>query len=277
MPYHIFINRESGNDNISIFYDEPTFVVIANKDDLSSIQLIEESQKPGIYILLGDNKRYVGQASNSIFSRLQQHNTNKPWWNKLIFFGREDGHLSKAQLDLLERLLIEKMNDANIDLDNNTQGNKSYIDKLSKFSALSLLNKVEKLLNDVANIDLFDAEPIHTDDSNENTSISNNPSFIFGESLYTGKSYRDVFTQLVSDLVLSADFDKLTPLMSSNEPNTVQIIGNREHITATGKRLTKPIELTKYHMYVNFSKTELYKQIKKISKLTGKKVIFKRW
>ena len=27
MPYHIFINRESGNDNISIFYDEPTFVL----------------------------------------------------------------------------------------------------------------------------------------------------------------------------------------------------------------------------------------------------------
>ena len=38
MPYHIFINRESGNDNISVFYDEPTFVVIANKDDLPAIQ-----------------------------------------------------------------------------------------------------------------------------------------------------------------------------------------------------------------------------------------------
>ncbi|ETW90391.1 hypothetical protein X839_04315 [Streptococcus thermophilus MTH17CL396] len=50
MPYHIFINRESGNDNISIFYEETTFVVIANKDDLPAIQLIEESQKPGIYI-----------------------------------------------------------------------------------------------------------------------------------------------------------------------------------------------------------------------------------
>ena len=45
MPNHIFINRESGNDNISIFYDEPSFVVIANKDDLSSIQLIDESKK----------------------------------------------------------------------------------------------------------------------------------------------------------------------------------------------------------------------------------------
>lgn len=264
MPYHIFINRESGNDNISVFYDEPTFVVIANKDDLPAIQLIEESQKPGIYILLGDNKRYVGQASNSIFSRLQQHNTNKPWWNKLIFFGREDGHLSKAQLDLLERLIIEKMNTANIDLDNSTQGNKSYIDKLSKFSALSLWNKIDKLLNDVANIDLFDSEHIQTEDNSDNSTLNSHISIIFGESLYTGKSYRDVFTQLVSNLVLSAELDKLIPLMSPNEPTTVQILGNREHISAKGAKLTKPIELTKYHMYVNFSKIGLYNQIKKL-------------
>lgn len=277
MPYHIFINRESGNDNISIFYDEPTFVVIANKDDLPAIQLIEESQKPGIYILLGDNKRYVGQASNSIFSRLQQHNTNKKWWNKLIFFGREDGHLSKAQLDLLERLIIEKMNVSNIELDNNTQGNKSYIDKLSKFSALSLLNKVERLLNDIANIELFDSETIQTDDSTDRSTLDSDISILFGESFYTGKSYRDVFTQLVSNLVLSAELDKLTPLMSPNEPNTVQIIGNREHISNKGKKLTKPIELTKYHMYINFSKVGLYNQIQKLAELTGKKVIFERW
>ncbi|MBM7544884.1 hypothetical protein JOC59_001616 [Weissella beninensis] len=66
MPNHIFINRESGNDNISIFYDELSFVVIANKDDLASIQLIDESKKPGIYILLGDDKRYIGQASDPL-------------------------------------------------------------------------------------------------------------------------------------------------------------------------------------------------------------------
>ncbi|CAJ2230903.1 GIY-YIG nuclease family protein [Fructilactobacillus sanfranciscensis] len=167
MPNHIFINRESGNDNISIFYDEPSFVVIANKDDLASIQLIDESKKLGIYILLGGDKRYIGQASNAIFNRLQQHYINKPWWNKLIFFGREDGHLSKAQLDLLERKIIEKMKRAEIELDNNTQGNQSYIDKLSQFSALSLL---------------------------------------FGGQYYTGSSYRDVFTKLVSTLVLSSDW-----------------------------------------------------------------------
>ncbi len=43
-------------------------------------------KKPGIYILLGADKRYIGQASNAIFNRLQQHYINKPWWNKLIFF-----------------------------------------------------------------------------------------------------------------------------------------------------------------------------------------------
>ncbi|HAP8955797.1 TPA: hypothetical protein IV340_002753 [Enterococcus faecium] len=42
-------------------------------------------------------------------------------------------------------------------------------------------------------------------------------------------------------------------------------------------KLTKPIELTKYHMYVNFSKIGLYNQIKKLAELTGKKVIFERW
>ena len=47
-------------------------MVIANKDDLASIQLIDESKKTGIYLLLGGDKRYIGQASNAIFSRLQQ-------------------------------------------------------------------------------------------------------------------------------------------------------------------------------------------------------------
>ena len=51
---------------------KPSFVVIANKDDLASIQLIDESKKTGIYILLGGDKRYIGQASNAIFNRLQQ-------------------------------------------------------------------------------------------------------------------------------------------------------------------------------------------------------------
>ena len=276
MPNHIFINRESGNDNISIFYDEPSFVVIANKDDLTSIQLIDESKKPGIYILLGADKRYIGQASNAIFNRLQQHYINKPWWNKLIFFGREDGHLSKAQLDLLERKIIEKMKRAEIELDNNTQGNQSYIDKLSQSFALSLLSKVERVLIDIANIDLFvsdDTEFDRVDSTPNNDTIS----ILFGRQHYTGSSYRDVFIKLVSTLVLSSDIAKLTDLINSTEPNTVQIIGTLERVSGQGKKLTKAIDSSKYHVYVNFSKDALYKKIQILANLTNNKLTFERW
>lgn len=67
MANYIFIKWEAVNDHISIFYDDPAFIVVANKEELQKINLLEESHKPGIYLLLGDNKRYVGQASNSIF------------------------------------------------------------------------------------------------------------------------------------------------------------------------------------------------------------------
>lgn len=278
MPNHIFINRESGKDNISIFYDEPTFLVIANKDDLPTIQLIDESKKPGIYILLGENKRYVGQASNSIFTRLQQHYVNKPWWNKLIFFGREDGHLSKAQLDLLERKLIEKMRSSDIELDNSTQGNQSYIDKLSQFSSLSLLAKVERVLVDIANIDLFNKD-YEEPDVNVSNTLKNvdTISVLFGNKQYTGTSYRDVFVQIVSDIVVSDKMDNLTSLINISEPNTTQIIGTSEHISSKGTKLTKPVESSNYYVYVNFSKDALHKQISKLSELTKLPVIFERW
>ncbi len=41
MPNHIFINRESGNDNISIFYDEPSLTHAQLKDKQV---LLEETQ-----------------------------------------------------------------------------------------------------------------------------------------------------------------------------------------------------------------------------------------
>ena len=278
MPNHIFINRESGTDNISIFYDEPIFVVIANKDDLPTIQLIDESKKPGIYILLGDNKRYVGQASNAIFTRLQQHYAKKPWWNKLIFFGREDGHLSKAQLDLLERKMIENMEQVGFDLDNSTQGNKSYIDKLSKFSALSLLTKVKIVLIDIANIDLFNID--HDEPDIRAAAMPNNRDTIsvrFNKHRYNGVSYRDVFFKLISNLVLSPEIEKLTSLISRSEPNTVQIIGTKQRISGKGTKLTKSIRSSSYYVYVNFSKNGLYKNIKKLAELTEHQVIFDRW
>lgn len=275
MPTHIFVNRESGNDTISIFYDEPSFIVVANKEDLPFIQQIDEANRPGIYILLGENKRYIGQASGSILSRIQQHYQNKSWWNKLIFFGREDGHLTKAQLDLLERILIKRMQDSKLKLDNGTQGNHSYIDKLSKSSATSLLSKVEKVLLDIANIDLFDLEENELESSlDENT---DSVSIFLGSIRYTGKSYREVFINALSDLLTSTFIKDLSPIICNNEPNTINIVGTMPKISPKGAKLTRKIDSTNYHIYINFSKNVLQAQLKKIAKLTNQKLIFEKW
>lgn len=275
MATHIFINRESGNDTISIFYDEPSFIVIANKEDLPFIQQIDEANRPGIYILLGDNKRYVGQASGSILSRLQQHYQNKSWWNKLIFFGREDGHLTKAQLDLLEHNLIKRMKESNFKLDNGTQGNHSYIDKLSKSSAIALLSKVEKDLLGIANINLFDLDRNELDSSlDENTdSVA-----IFLDSIrYTGKSYREIFINVLSNLLTSTFITALSPIICNHEPNTINIVGTVPKISPKGTKLTRKIDNTDYHVYINFSKNSLHAQLEKIAKLTNQKLIFEKW
>jgi len=278
MPHHIFITQESENDSISIFHYDPTFVVIANKEDIASVQLIDESKKPGIYILLGDTKRYVGQASNSIFSRLQQHYINKNWWNKIIFFGREDGHLSKAQLDFLERTLIEQMDEANIDLDNGTQGNQSYIDKLGKFSAIDLLEKVKMVLFDIANIDLFAMKNSDLEHNDQSSTLSNNNFEVtFNDISYKGSSHIEILTKLVSDLIKSPENQKLAPLISFNVPNTVQIIGTQPLITGSGRKLTRPIEATQYHLYINLSKEAMSKKMNKLAQLTQHVVSFEKW
>lgn len=277
MANYIFINREPVNDHISIFYDEPAFIVVANKDDLQKINSLEESHKPGIYLLLGDNKRYVGQASNSIVSRLQQHNINKNWWNKLIFFGREDKRLSKAQLDLLENKLIKQMSLTNFDLDNSTQGNHSYIDKLSKTKADTLLSKVEDTLSDIANINLFDSDYPQKGDSIDTINETGNAMVKFNNKKYSASSCRQIFIDIMVDLVNSDLFERLAPVISNAEPSTIYLLGNLPKVSNNGTKLTRSIENTPYHLYVNFSKADLMQKLKMIAKLTKQEIFFKIW
>jgi hypothetical protein len=171
---------------------------------------------------------------------------------------------------------------ADVELDNNTQGNQSYIDKLSQFSAISLLAKVERVLVDIANIDLFNKD---YEESDVNVSIAPNSegtiSVLFGNKgnskQYAGTYYRDVFVQIVSDIVVSNKMETLTSLISISEPTTSQIIGTSERISPKGTKLTKPVESTDYYVYVNFSKDDLHKQISKLADLTKLPVIFEKW
>ncbi len=50
-----------------------------------------------------------------------------------------------------------------------------------------------------------------------------------------------------------------------------------KRISGKGTLLTKQIESSKYHVYVNFSKQGLCTQINRMAKLTDKQVHFERW
>jgi len=61
----IFITNDNKKDSISIYEKEPVYVVHFERKDFNSLKQIDEANKAGIYVLVGDKQRYVGQASIS--------------------------------------------------------------------------------------------------------------------------------------------------------------------------------------------------------------------
>ncbi|MCO0832617.1 GIY-YIG nuclease family protein [Fructobacillus sp. W13] len=267
MPKHIFINEDNSNDHISVFYAEPSFIVEANREDLSKLNLLEESKKPGVYILFGNQQRYVGQASRSIFSRLHQHDLKKKWWTKVVFFGREDGYLSKAQLDYLEASLISTFSDSDLKLDNDTAGNTSYINKMEKLTANTSLKQVNRVLTDVANIDLFE-----TDEEPETNLNSGHNGIRFNGKSYNGKSGRRVFIEVMTDVLQNENVELLAPLMTDEEPTATAFIGEEERISRNGARLTEKIPETPYFIYVCYSRERMKNRLEKMASLLEKDI-----
>lgn len=55
MSKHMIICHSNlkDDDNIAVYSKDPSYVVIADRTDLSNLKKIEESHKPGIYIFSG--------------------------------------------------------------------------------------------------------------------------------------------------------------------------------------------------------------------------------
>lgn len=256
MTKHIFISKEGNDNSISVFNIEPVVIVIADRKDLSTISKLEEAHIPGIYILLGEDKRYVGQASGEIINRLLQHDKNKDWWHKVIFFGREDGHLDKSQTDYLEHKLITKFNDLGLPLDNGTAGNLSYIDKLSKSKANEMLSIVEDTLLNVVNLDLFEVED---DEQADDHLIEENLGVYirFNGQSFTQNSARKAYGQLMEYIFTKPIYrEKLSRFITDGKPTTVEFVGQFEKISDRGVKLTRELKNGE-HLYVNFSRSAI--------------------
>jgi hypothetical protein len=162
MPRHMIIWTEgSQTDSIEVYHDEPTVVVIADRKDLPALRTLDEANIPGIYILIGkNNMRYVGQASGAMYSRLYSHNKDKPWWEQVVLFSREDGRLDKSQLDWLESKLIADMTDSGFTMDNLAAGNMSHIESYQKGRAAQLFSSAIRMLRDHAKLDVLKTDRV---------------------------------------------------------------------------------------------------------------------
>lgn len=161
MATHIRISElnKVDNDEIFVFSKDAGYVVFVRRDDLPSLRMLgtNEHKKPGIYVLMDDfNRRYVGQASDAVISRLNDHEKRKKWWTKAVFFGRDDRGLDKSQLDYLERMLIAEHSHCGFDMDNGDSGNNSYIDFFQQLKADNLWISTQEIFNGVAKFNLFE-------------------------------------------------------------------------------------------------------------------------
>lgn len=155
----IYIFSDKQKDSISYFESEPAILVSMKRSELPYLKTYDFSEFPAVYVLIGGNKRYVGQvAGQTIAQRLAQHflKEDKAWVDAVLFFSRSDGKMSKSDTEYLERKLIHDFKTkSEYDLTNSTVGNSSYIDKLQKAKSNQLYDTVFEIIDEIANIDLF--------------------------------------------------------------------------------------------------------------------------
>ena len=117
--------------------------------------------KYGVYLLLSDDKVYVGQASD-LSRRIKNHTTGKDWWNRAVVITTSDDSLTHTDIDYMESKFIAKANKNNtLDCDNKTGGNAT---KVSNMQKIKLDQHIEEsiLLLEIIGINVLSELPKNT-------------------------------------------------------------------------------------------------------------------
>lgn len=101
--------------------DWPGKAVVFPRELLGEVKGRREYQQPGVYLLAGSKKLYIGEG-DPLGDRLGSHARNKTFWNKAVFFTAEGGRLNKAHVQHLESRLVALANEAGlVELENGNQ------------------------------------------------------------------------------------------------------------------------------------------------------------
>lgn len=111
---------------------DPTGILIATRDDgiikatlfsrplLGEVKGRKEWGLPGVYLLVGQEKLYIGEG-DPVGKRLEDHAVRKAFWDRALFF-TADTRLNKAHIQHLESRLVKLAIEAGVvTLDNGNQ------------------------------------------------------------------------------------------------------------------------------------------------------------
>ena len=102
------------------------------RESIDELLSTDSINKYGVYLLLSNDKVYIGQ-SQDLAKRIKQHDAKKLWWTKVVLLTTKEDSFNRAHIDYLESRLIKMAANTNsIDNDNKTKGNDPKIDKFDK-------------------------------------------------------------------------------------------------------------------------------------------------
>lgn len=90
-------------------------MIVFPKSEFEMVSQLEESSRPALYILLGEDENgaaqaYIGETTNGI-KRINNHKAHKLFWNKCLMFVAKDESINKADVQYLERKAIDLATD----------------------------------------------------------------------------------------------------------------------------------------------------------------------
>lgn len=267
----IFIFSDTQKDNISYFEREPAILVSMSRSDLPYLKEQDFSNYPAVYVLIGGNKRYVGQAAEqSISLRLSQHflKEDKAWVESVLFFTRADGKMSKADTDYLEKRLIQDFQEkSDYEMMNSTAGNTSYIDKLQKAKSDQLYDTVFEIIDEIANIDLFGTSEDSETQIYEFSSSGQYEIEYDGKKI-SSKSARGLLVDFVSQLFADGNYNnQLQELIVDETPSFAMILGRKPSMYNGRPNSARVADGV--WVYANFNKKNVRIKIDKLARQLG--------
>lgn len=165
-------------------------VYYAPRNKAKELLKIEDLKNSGIYLLLSEDRFYVGQT-NDFSTRIDSHLSQKDWWkNVAIMTSVKNDFFNKTDEDYLEAELIKLGNEYGImDSENKQKGNRNTVKENRKFVLDQYLEEFLWLIKIV---------DIHTFDHKHKTAFSRMPMDIY-TALGLGVKQKDNAIKFLQD------------------------------------------------------------------------------